>query len=151
MIRVRVDDAGFRAGLAAARAAVGPVLTGVIVSATKTGQTRVRALASTATHPPGAGHIPGTGPGPNVGTGDYRRSISAHVARGKTQAAGEVSTNAVQGPRLEYGFVGRDSAGRYFMQQPYPHFEPAADLMEPVTEALGETAAAVIAALIGGT
>jgi hypothetical protein len=70
-------------------------------------------------------------PGPNVITGDYRRSITRQVTATRGGAEAEVGTNAVQGPRLEYGFHGTDSLGRHYDQPPYPHFRPAADEIEP--------------------
>lgn len=66
-------------------------------------------------------------PGPRAPTGNYRRSIAltlSHTPDGAALAL--VSTNMPQGPRLEYGFVGRDVLGRYYNQPPYPHFGPAA-------------------------
>lgn len=70
-------------------------------------------------------------PGPRAQTGDYRRSIGLQVRREGTNILAEVSTNAVQAARLEYGFWGMtDSLGRLFHQPAYPHFGPAADEME---------------------
>jgi len=65
-------------------------------------------------------------PGPNAPTGNYRRTWTTNrVGRGPTVAAASVGTNAPQGRRLEYGFVGVDSLGRRYNQRPYPHVEPA--------------------------
>ena len=72
-------------------------------------------------------------PGPRVITGDYRRSIAAtRGAEGFGAMLGgwTVGTNAPQGPRLEYGWVGTDRAGRYSRQIPYPHFGPAVPPVE---------------------
>lgn len=72
-------------------------------------------------------------PGPRVITGDYRRSITATrgaAGMGGALGAWTVGTNAPQGPRLEYGFVGRDRAGRQFSQAPFPHFGPAVPAVE---------------------
>jgi hypothetical protein len=84
-------------------------------------------------------------PGPRRQTGDYRRSIgaqTAQIAPGVWQ--GTVGTNAPQGRRLEYGFVGQDSLGRTYNQPPYPHFGPAVDETEPqYTAAMVQIAAAV--------
>ena len=68
-------------------------------------------------------------PGPRVITGDYRRSIAATrggaVGFGGVLGGWTVGTNAPQGPRLEYGFVGQDRAGRHYNQPAFPHFGPA--------------------------
>ena len=67
-------------------------------------------------------------PGPRAITGDYRRSITAtRGAEGFGAMLGgwTVGTNAPQGPRLEYGFVGTDRAGRRYNQPAFPHFGPA--------------------------
>lgn len=77
-------------------------------------------------------------PGPNVITGEYRNSIQVSY----TQRAGGV-TATVYSPlpfsrRLEYGFIGTDSAGRAFAQVPRPHFAPAMrELREEFIAALG--------------
>lgn len=72
---------------------------------------------------------PRTGPpGPRLQTGDYVRSIA--LAVGLLQA--EVGTSKPQGRRLEYGFSGTDALGRVYDQPPYPHFQPAADEVEPL-------------------
>lgn len=72
-------------------------------------------------------------PGPRVVTGDYRRSIdfrmSSEVSLGMHVA--QVGTNNPQGRRLEMGFTGVDSLGRYYDQPPYPHFGPALDDTTP--------------------
>lgn len=67
-------------------------------------------------------------PGPRVRTGDYRRSINVRFAEGGARA--EIGTAAVQGSRLEHGFVGPDSLGRIYNQPPYPHFRPMRDQIE---------------------
>lgn len=78
-------------------------------------------------------------PGPNVITGDYRRSISMQVEEAPARVSVIVGTNAPQGRRLEFGFHGADSLGRYYNQPPYPHFGPAIDEIVPgVTSALRE-------------
>lgn len=71
-------------------------------------------------------------PGPRRVTGDYLRSISAQPLGQYGGSGWFVGTNAPQGPRLEFGFVGVDSLGRHYDQPPYPHFGPAADWMEPL-------------------
>ena len=51
-------------------------------------------------------------PGPKAPTGDYRRSWNnQYIVRTGFHSA-ITGTNAVQGMRLEYGFVGTDSLGR---------------------------------------
>lgn len=71
-------------------------------------------------------------PGPRVQTGDYRRSISLEVSSSGTDVAAFVGTNAVQGARLENGFMGmRDSLGRLYHQPPFPHFAPAHERTAP--------------------
>lgn len=106
--------------------------------------TTVRALASTGTHPPGHGHIPGTGPGPNVATGDYRRSINVVVVKAAGITVADVSTNAVQANRLEFGFIGLDSRGRYYRQPPFPHWAPAQAVVQTYADGFFEDAAATI-------
>jgi hypothetical protein len=70
-------------------------------------------------------------PGPRVVTGDYRRSIALQMTRERGAYTAVVGTNSVQGRRLEYGFVGADSLGRMYNQQPLPHFQPALDETAP--------------------
>lgn len=75
-------------------------------------------------------------PGPNAPTGDYRASWNAlptHEAAGRVSWS--VGTDRAQAARLEYGFVGPDSLGRVYDQQPYPHMGPAYDEIAPVFEA----------------
>lgn len=104
------------------RAAPGTVNAQIGLTTARFGQllrTRVRARASGR-------------PGPRRQTGDYRRNIAAQtrqIAPGVWQA--EVGTNSPQGRRLERGFVGTDSLGRPYNQQPFPHFGPALDETEP--------------------
>lgn len=71
-------------------------------------------------------------PGPRRQTGDYRRDINGEtfqIAPGVWR--GTVGTNSPQGRRLEQGFIGTDSLGRFYSQPPYPHFGPALDETEP--------------------
>lgn len=56
-------------------------------------------------------------PGPNVVTGRY---LSRFQIVGK-----KVVNSSPQAHRLEYGFIGTDSAGRAYHQPPFPHFRPA--------------------------
>lgn len=95
-------------------------------------QTRVRARASGR-------------PGPNAPTGNYRRSIGFQIQTpGGGTVIGQVGTNMPQGRRLEMGFTGTDSLGRYYDQQPYPHFGPALDetqsgFLEDLSDAVVDT------------
>lgn len=71
-------------------------------------------------------------PGPNAPTGDYRGSWTAQPEPSPPGAVSwSAGTDRAQANRLEYGFVGTDSLGRTFDQQPYPHMGPAADAVEP--------------------
>lgn len=70
-------------------------------------------------------------PGPNIVTGDYRRSINMEVMSSEATTIVAVGTNEPQGRRLEFGFHGRDSLGRFYDQPPYPHFGPAVDEIVP--------------------
>lgn len=79
-------------------------------------QTRVRAAASGR-------------PGPRAITGDYRRSITLEMVTVEGRVAAVVGTNAPQGRRLEFGFVGVDSLGRSYNNPPLPHFGPP---LEPI-------------------
>lgn len=70
-------------------------------------------------------------PGPNVITGKYRASwrvVSERIAGGLSVTVG---TNAPQGRRLEFGFVGPDSLGRVYNQPPFPHVQPSVDVLRP--------------------
>jgi hypothetical protein len=83
-------------------------------------------------------------PGPNAPTGDYRGSWNAlptheGVAGGVSWSVG---TDRAQAARLEYGFVGPDSLGRVFHQDPLPHMGPAYDEIAPVFEAAMDAVAA---------
>ena len=70
-------------------------------------------------------------PGPEAPTGNYRRSINRLTTRTATASQASVGTNAPQGRRLEFGFVGTDSLGRNYAQPAYPHFGPALDEIAP--------------------
>ena len=81
-------------------------------------------------------------PGPNAPTGDYRgswRVEAVHDGPGETSRS--VGTDRAQANRLEHGFVGRDSLGREYDQQPYPHHGPAVDVIEPNFQAAMEKVA----------
>lgn len=150
-VGVRLDADGVTASIKAARRAARAEIPKAVARTGAYARTVVRANASTGTHRPGRPHIEGTGPGPNVATGDYRRSISQTDHADPGVAVSEVSTAAVQAARLELGFVGRDSAGRYYMQQPFPHFEPATPVVERFAEQQMDRAADAISAAFGST
>lgn len=70
-------------------------------------------------------------PGPNAPTGDYRRSWTHQVSKSGPTTTSVNGTNAPQGRRLEFGFVGMDSLGRVYDQPPFPHVGPAFDEIKP--------------------
>lgn len=63
-------------------------------------------------------------PGPNQITGGYKRKMNL---RFRFDGSVVVGVNDDRAVRLEKGFHGQDSAGRYYNQKAYPHFGPAAD------------------------
>lgn len=72
--------------------------------------------------------LPRSGPpGPRIITGDYNRSITMAMTSLLGSPTAEIGTDRPQGPRLEFGFHGEDSLGRYYEQPPYPHFGPGLD------------------------
>ncbi len=136
---IEVSVAGTLADLEDIGNEIGQVVEGNVREYGMRLQNQVRVNATTGHHRPGRPHLPGTGPGPNVATGDYRRSISlsfgSTTLEGERAVGADVFTNSLQGARLEYGFVGVDSAGRVYNAPPFPHFMPAADLIEPAFHA----------------
>lgn len=60
---------------------------------------------------------------PRRRTGNYRRSIVAVVGKSQTgkSMVGRVGSDSPYARRLEFGFVGRDSLGRFYNQKPRPH------------------------------
>lgn len=76
-------------------------------------------------------------PGPEDLTGDYLASWDVESVDGDSpeEISRSVGTDAVQGHRLEWGFIGTDSAGREYDQPPYPHMGPAGDAIEPLLDA----------------
>ncbi|MFG2143665.1 HK97 gp10 family phage protein [Streptomyces sp. NPDC048696] len=81
-------------------------------------------------------------PGPRVVTGRYRASWQSEVHRSGPVLVAEVGTNAPQGRRLEFGFVGVDSLGRHYHQPPFPHLGPAVQQAGPaLVHALGTAVA----------
>ncbi|MEU5660077.1 HK97 gp10 family phage protein [Streptomyces sp. NPDC047737] len=73
-------------------------------------------------------------PGPNVITGKYRSSWEVVGRAIPYGAQCTIGTNAPQGRRLEFGFVGPDSLGRVYNQPPFPHVGPAVPRMEAVLQ-----------------
>lgn len=71
-------------------------------------------------------------PGPRVITGKYRASWQSDVHRVGPVIVAEVGTDAPQGRRLEFGFVGVDSLGRHYNQPPFPHLGPAVNVFGPL-------------------
>lgn len=64
-------------------------------------------------------------PGPNVVTGAYRSSWRAETRLLPYGALCTIGTELPYGRRLEFGFTGTDSIGRYYDQPPFPHVQPA--------------------------
>ena len=81
-------------------------------------------------------------PGPNAPTGDYRRSWNAQYHKEGDQLVADVGTNRPQGRRLEFGFHGVDSLGRFYNQPPYPHVWPAVEAIAPMYQKSVEAALA---------
>ncbi|WP_256789815.1 hypothetical protein [Frankia sp. AvcI1] len=69
-------------------------------------------------------------PGPEIVTGAFHGGIALEVEGGVSPSA-EVSSDAPQAFRLEFGFNGADSLGRVYHQPPYPSFGPAFDEVSP--------------------
>ncbi|WP_367046149.1 hypothetical protein [Streptomyces sp. Je 1-332] len=74
-------------------------------------------------------------PGPRVVTGKYRASWQSEVHRAGPVIVGAVGTDAPQGRRLEFGFVGVDSLGRHYNQPPFPHLGLAVNAFAAVAYA----------------
>lgn len=64
-------------------------------------------------------------PGPNVITGAYRNSWRPETHRLAYGAVCTIGTDLPYGRRLEFGFTGTDSLGRYYDQPPFAHVQPA--------------------------
>lgn len=61
-------------------------------------------------------------------TGDYIKSIRmTTVQKTPTKCTVQLGSDRPQSRRLEYGFTGRDTLGRFYNQEPQPHFRPAFD------------------------
>lgn len=93
---------------------VGPAIQRAVRHTGTLGQARIRGNASGR-------------PGPNVITGKYRNSWETVNRSLPYGAQCTIGTNAPQGRRLEWGFVGADSLGRVYNQPPFPHVGPAID------------------------
>lgn len=96
---------------------IGPAIARGVEHAGTLGQARIRGNASGR-------------PGPNVITGAYRNSWQTHTRRIPYGAICTLATDAPQGRRLEFGFVGVDSLGRHYNQPPFPHVQPALPFIE---------------------
>ncbi|MFD4397204.1 HK97 gp10 family phage protein [Kitasatospora sp. NPDC058478] len=108
------EDAGqLAAALDQAAERIGPAMTRLVRHQATLLRQQIRANASGR-------------PGPNVITGAYRNSWTVEVTAGTGGLAeATVGTNAPQGRRLEFGFVGSDALGRHYNQPPFPHVAPA--------------------------
>lgn len=71
-------------------------------------------------------------PGPRIVTGNYRRRWKLQVTRNSFESRASLSNDSPQAWRLNRGFYGRDSLGRFYWQPPYPDVFPA--LVEVETE-----------------
>ncbi|MEU0624978.1 hypothetical protein ABZ329_29475 [Streptomyces rubiginosohelvolus] len=92
---------------------VGPAIHRAVQHTGELGRARIRGNASGR-------------PGPNVITGAYRNSWETNTRRLPYGAMCTIGTNAPQGRRLEFGFMGMtDSLGRTYHQPPFPHVGPA--------------------------
>ena len=94
---------------------VGPAIRRAVRHTGELGRARIRGNASGR-------------PGPNVITGAYRNSWQAETRPLPHGAMCTIGTEAPQGRRLEFGFMGMtDSLGRLYHQPPFPHVGPAID------------------------
>lgn len=65
-------------------------------------------------------------PGPQIVSGDYIDSFHVdYVGSNQWQARLRAYNTQPYSDRLEFGFTGVDSKGRYYDQPPFPHFGPA--------------------------
>lgn len=62
-------------------------------------------------------------PGPNIVTQAFHDSWTYAVSAGDNSAM--VANGSAYAARLEFGFVGVDSIGRFYSQPPYPSLSPA--------------------------
>jgi hypothetical protein len=70
-------------------------------------------------------------PGPRRITGHYLTTIDYRVELGTGGYTAIIYSDAPQARRLELGFYGTDSLGRYYQQPAYEHFRPARDELYP--------------------
>lgn len=96
---------------------LGPAIRGRVQHVAELGRGMIRAAASGR-------------PGPNVITGRYRSSWQVDTRLLPYGAQCTIGTNEPQGRRLEWGFTGFDSIGRYYDQPPFPHVGLAVPRME---------------------
>lgn len=79
-------------------------------------------------------------------TGTYARDWHFEITRAETSyATGEIGNNTPYGPRLEFGFSGKDALGRTINQPAKPHVRPAFD--QKRKEAIAEMSNALKAIL----
>lgn len=65
-------------------------------------------------------------PGPRRNTGEYQLHFWVdYVGTNQWQARIRAGNTEPYSDRLEWGFIGYDSLGRYYNQRPFPHFRPA--------------------------
>lgn len=64
---------------------------------------------------------------PKTLSGRLKQSFEIEVIRKTSSVIGRVGTDVEYDPRLEFGFVGTDAAGRKVSQEPRPHVKPAFD------------------------
>ncbi|MCX4792493.1 HK97 gp10 family phage protein [Streptomyces sp. NBC_01221] len=104
--------------LEAAATRVGPAIQRAVQHTGELGRARIRGNASGR-------------PGPNVIRPDGKNYRSSWKAQNRSLPHGAlctIGTNAPQGRRLEFGFMGMtDSLGRTYHQPPFPHVGPAID------------------------
>jgi hypothetical protein len=89
-------------------------------------------------HSPGEPHVGGRKP--NTVSGSLRRSITlipkVPVSQGPGKWMVAVAPTMIYGRRIELGFHGTDSIGRFYgppaNPAPYPYFEPAFDAALPI-------------------
>lgn len=75
-------------------------------------------------------------PGPQRRTGAYVAGLGVdYVGSNATNARFRLTSSSPQTNRLELGFTGFDSLGRYYDQPPFPHFGPTLDEIEPLLTA----------------
>lgn len=82
------------------------------------------------------------GDAPGLITGTYRRAFQIKpgpILPGR--ASSDIGNDQPQAMRLEFGFVGTDSAGRNINQGPRPHMRPAADENDAEVQAKAAAAA----------